>query len=196
VAQFLFTLLTTMLLSEEEARFSYVYKQGYDTSCGIAVTASMLHTYWNIPVQEPDLYQEMILDRLETEDVTYTISFLDIMDSLKRYTVQSRAYKMDWDALVDSLEKGYSPIIINYENPKPHFALLLHIENGYAFVADPARGFELVDSTVFNRNYSGNAILTASQAVSKNSALIQTITADEKNRLDTLQRTAKMRRRM
>jgi predicted double-glycine peptidase len=64
MTRFLFTLLSTMLISEEELRFAHNYKQGYDTSCGIAVTASLLTKYWNIPVTEADLYQELIVDRI------------------------------------------------------------------------------------------------------------------------------------
>jgi hypothetical protein len=43
--RFLFTLLATMVISEEDLRFTHVYKQGDDTSCGVAVTASLLNTY-------------------------------------------------------------------------------------------------------------------------------------------------------
>jgi predicted double-glycine peptidase len=63
--RFLFTLLATMVMSEEELRFTPVYKQGYDTSCGVAVTASLLNTYWNIPITEADLYQSLILNQLD-----------------------------------------------------------------------------------------------------------------------------------
>jgi predicted double-glycine peptidase len=65
MARFLFTLLATMMLSEEDLRFTHVYKQGYDTSCGVAVIASLLNTYWNIPIAEADLYQSLILDQTD-----------------------------------------------------------------------------------------------------------------------------------
>jgi ABC-type bacteriocin/lantibiotic exporter with double-glycine peptidase domain len=202
MTRFLFTLLSTMLISGEELRFTYAQKQGYDTSCGVAVTASLLNTYWNTPINEVDLYQDMILDRLaetggnEVSDTNYTISFLIMTDYLKQHRIAARAYKMDFSTLADSLQKGYAPIVVNYTEPQPHFALLLHInERGFAFVADPARGFEFVDSDTFNKNYSGNALLTASNGVPpKNSEYVQAVIATEERRLDRLEELATSRR--
>jgi ABC-type bacteriocin/lantibiotic exporter with double-glycine peptidase domain len=196
MTRFLFTLLSTMLISGEELRFTYAQKQGYDTSCGVAVTASLLNTYWNTPINEADLYQDMILDQAAETDTNYTISFLTMTDYLKQHRIAARAYKMDFSTLTDSLQKGYAPIVINYIEPRPHFALLLHIDpQGYAFVADPARGFEFVDSGTFNKNYSGNALLTASSGVPpKDSAYIQAVIATEEQRLKRLEELATSRR--
>jgi ABC-type bacteriocin/lantibiotic exporter with double-glycine peptidase domain len=165
---FLFSLLTTALLSEEELRFAYNSKQGVDTSCGIAATASLLNQYWNIPVSEADLYQGMIFNNAHEGDANYSISFKTIIDCLSQYGVAARAYKMDWEGLRNALAKGYAPILIHYDKPNPHFALLLHIEEDFAFAADPAKGFEFVGRKEFERNYSGNALLAASHRVKKN----------------------------
>jgi ABC-type bacteriocin/lantibiotic exporter with double-glycine peptidase domain len=196
MTRFLFTLLSTLLISEEELRFTYAQKQGYDTSCGVAVTASLLNTYWNTPIHEADLYQDMVLARIADTDTTYTISFLTMTEYLKQHRIAARAYKMDFPTLADSLQKGYTPIVVNYIEPRPHFALLLHInERGFAFLADPARGFEFVDSRTFTKNYSGNALLTASNGVpAKNSAYVETVVAAEERRLDRLSELATSRR--
>ncbi|MDR1095407.1 MAG: hypothetical protein LBL31_03360 [Spirochaetaceae bacterium] len=188
--RFLFTLLATMVISEEDLRFTHVYKQGYDTSCGVAVTASLLNTYWNIPVTEADLYQSLILDRLDrtAEDADgYTVSLFAVAEYLKTHDVQSRAYKMDWETLEDTLKKGYGPVLIHYEKPEPHFALLTHIEGDYAFVADPARGFGMVDYRWFMKNYSGNALLTASRTAVKDTEALETVNAGGKERLNRLE---------
>jgi predicted double-glycine peptidase len=192
---FLFFVLSSLLISEEELRFTHVYKQGYDSSCGIAVTAALLNHYWNIPISEADLYQTMILDRVSEDATTYTISFLSMMDYLQHQQIAAKAYTMDWDTLHDTLAKGFAPIVINYDKPKPHFALLLHLESDYAFVADPAQGFGIVDKPTFERQYSGNALLTASRNAQKNTAYIQHITTATQKRLATLQDLAKLRRR-
>lgn len=195
MTRFLFTLLSTMLISEEELRFSPVYKQGYDTSCGIAVTATLLNTYWNTPVTEADLYQEMILDKAGTEAAHYTVSLLGISDALRKYAVQSRAYSMDWETLEDSLKKDYAPIVVHYEKPDPHFAVLLHIENDFAFAADPARGFGLVHKNAFMENYSGSAMLTASRSAVKDNAAVEAAVSSGKARLDKLETLSRIRRR-
>jgi predicted double-glycine peptidase len=195
MTRFLFTLLSTMLISEEELRFSPVYKQGYDTSCGIAVTATLLNTYWNTPVTEADLYQEMILDKAGTEAAHYTVSLLGISGALGKYAVQSRAYSMDWETLEDSLKKDYAPIVVHYEKPDPHFAVLLHIENDFAFAADPARGFGLVHKNAFMENYSGSAMLTASRSAVKDNAAVEAAVSSGKARLDKLETLSRIRRR-
>ena len=107
MTRFLFTLLSTMLLSEEDLRFTPIYKQGYDTSCGVAVTASLLNTYWNIPVTETDLYKDLILDQAAEGADGYTVSLFAIAEYLKTQGIQSRAYQMDWETLEDTL-KQYS----------------------------------------------------------------------------------------
>jgi predicted double-glycine peptidase len=180
-------------MSEEEIRFTPIYKQGFDTSCGIAVSASLLNIYWNISVNEEDLYKNMI--NLDTIDAmgNYTVSMKTIMDGLLMYGVQSRAYSMDWETLDDTLKKGYSPIVVHLEKPRPHFVLLLNINDEYAFSADPARGYGLVKKTEFLQNYSGNALLTASREVVKNEQVIEKSVKEAQLKLEKLKKLARLR---
>jgi ABC-type bacteriocin/lantibiotic exporter with double-glycine peptidase domain len=191
---FWFGLLTTLVISGEDMRFTAINKQGLDTSCGIAVTASVLNIYWGIPVNESNLYQAMVFDTAQERELTYSISFQTMMNYLNQHGIASRGYKMDWKTLKDTLEKDYAPIIINYDKPTPHFALLLHIEDGYACVADPAKGLELVDKREFEKNYSGNALLTASVQIQKNSRYIEQVIDRERKKLNTLQDMATSRK--
>jgi uncharacterized protein len=186
-----------MLLSEEELRFTHTYKQGYDTSCGIAVTATLLNNYWQIPITEAEIYNDMILSRynIETETGNYTVSFLNISDFLMTKGIQTRAYKMNWAELEEMLGKGFVPIIIHYNRPNPHFALLIHIYDNFAFIADPAKGFELVEKERFEKNYSGNALLSASRTANKNVERIEKIKTEETKRLKTLQNVAHIKGR-
>jgi predicted double-glycine peptidase len=192
MSRFLFALLSTMVLSEEDLRFTPVYKQGYDTSCGVAVTASLLNTYWNIPITEADLYQSLILERTSEDAAGYTVSLLAIAEYLQTRGIQSRAYRMDWEILEDTLKKGYGPVLIHYEKPDPHFALLTHIEGDYAFVADPARGFGMVDKRWFMKNYSGNVLLTASRTAVKDTEALETVNAGGKKRLTRLESLSRL----
>jgi predicted double-glycine peptidase len=194
MGRFMFALLAAALVSEEELRFVPVYKQGYDTSCGISATATLLNVYWGVPVEEADMYQDMILDRFSPKDANYTISMLAIMEYLQKHAVASRAYRMDWDTLADTIQKGYAPVVVHYQEPRPHFALLLGMEKSYALVADPAFGIQWVNSVRFNRNYSGNALLAASRSLSKKTGYIQGVVDHETKRLDALEKLAAQRR--
>jgi predicted double-glycine peptidase len=184
--RFMFLLLTSALVSEEELRFTSVFKQNYDTSCGISATASLLNTYWGVPISEGDIYQDMAIGRPGEDDVGYIISMFTIMEYLKKHDIASQAYRMDWATLLDTLKKGYAPILVHYEKPLPHFALLLGIENNYALVADPAYGIHLVSFPLFVHNYSGNALLTGSRSVTKNTGYIQEVASYETRRLSAL----------
>jgi predicted double-glycine peptidase len=187
---FLFFILP-LVISEESLRYTNVSKQGYDTSCGIAVTTSLLSIYWNTPIMEQDLIKEMVVDQTQDKNTTYSISFLTMADFLIKFEVLSQGYKMDWDTLKDTLSKGFSPIVINYIQPKPHFALLLHIQEEYALVADPSRGLELVSEDTFKENYSGNALLTASRTKQRNTSRIEATIKKEEQRLMRLQYLAR-----
>jgi predicted double-glycine peptidase len=139
------------------------------------------------------MYQTIIITRIDDDTLNYTISFAAISDYLSTHNIQSRAYRMDWDELRDALVKDFRPIIIHYQVPMAHFALLLHIERDYAFVADPARGFELVDRWTFMKRFSGNVILTASRVHQRNNKYISEVIAEKQNRLNRLQRVARLR---
>jgi predicted double-glycine peptidase len=191
VTGFLFTLLTLQVVSGEALRFVPVYKQGYDSSCGIAVTATLLNNYWGIPVSEAGLIQDMIGSPAEGDGRnTYSISFLTMAGYLRKQGIAARPFRMDWDGLADSLGKGYAPIVVHYEKPMPHFALLLRQEGDYAIVADPARGCGIVSRQSFERNYSGNALLTASTGALKDKAALERNVERERKRLASLRRLA------
>jgi ABC-type bacteriocin/lantibiotic exporter with double-glycine peptidase domain len=101
---------------------------------------------------------------------------------------------MDWHRLEDTLGKGYAPVVIHYKKPVPHFAVLLYIENDFAFVADPARGFGLVHKNAFLKNYSGNTMLTASREAEKNITAVETAVSGGKDRLGKLETLSRIRR--
>lgn len=189
---FMFLILSTMVIPQEEMRFTHVFKQNFDTSCGISTTATLLNKYWNISVFGDEMYQE-ILDRLEDGDIDYTINFLTIAEFLLRHSIQSRAFKMDWDQLVNNLAQGFGPIIVHYNRPLPHFALLLHIEDDYAFVADPARGYEAIDRKTFLQRYSGNVLLAASRVHQKDEVYLQQVISEKRTQINRLQQLARRR---
>jgi len=193
MAVFVFWLLTNVVIPQEDIRFTHTFKQGFDTSCGISTTATLLNKYWNIPIPQSETYQEMILSKIDDDAGTYTISLATISDYLRGHNIQSRAYRMDWDELRDTLEKDFRPIIVHYQSPTIHFALLLHIEGDYAFVADPSRGFELIDRWTFTKHFSGNVMLTASRVHQRNNEYIAQIISEKQNRLNRLQRVARLR---
>jgi ABC-type bacteriocin/lantibiotic exporter with double-glycine peptidase domain len=172
----------------------HCYKQQFDTSCGITVTASLLDRYWNIPQTETDVYRTLRNSDVLDDNKEYIISFGTIINYLRQYKIAGRAYKMDWDQLEESLINNFSPIIINYTQPTPHFSLLLGIKDNYALVADPSKGFSLIEYETFMKSYSGNALLIASNTAKKNGQLINDANNDGNLRLKRLNQLSRYQR--
>ena len=86
--------------------------------------------------------------------------------------VAARAFRLDWDGLVGMAAKGYAPIVVHYDEPEKHFALLLGFDDGRAVTVDPARGLESLSREAFEARYSGTAMALASRALVPNAALV------------------------
>jgi len=154
-------LLFVLVLPKESLRFQFCHEQGFDTSCGMTVAATALDRYWGIPVTEWELVAETLADKLVSGD--YTVSLADMATALKAHGIASRAYEADWDKLIEIAGKGFVPLILHYDRPVAHFALLLGFKDGRAITVDPARGIESLSRTVFEARYSGVAMALAAR---------------------------------
>jgi len=155
-------LILSVALSKEALRFQYTYEQGFDTSCGIAVAATLLNTYWGLNVSERELIEKFISLKIEKKD--YSVTLADIAAIVKSYNLASKAYAMNIAQLRDAVKKGFAPIIVHYKKPVKHFVLLLGFDNEWIIVADPARGLEAIAEATFMERYSGNVLLVASNS--------------------------------
>jgi ABC-type bacteriocin/lantibiotic exporter with double-glycine peptidase domain len=187
---FLLILMTTVI-SQEDLRFTYVHKQGFDTSCGIATIATLLSEYWNIPVKEEGLFEDMA----GSETAVYTINFFAMSEYLDKHDILTRAFRMNWDELIDTLGQGFAPIIIHYDRPEQHFALLLHIEGENAIVADPAKGLEFINKEQFTKKFSGNVLLAASRTQQKNDGYLQQAINEKLKSIERLNQISRIQRR-
>jgi len=152
----LFIALHGSVQDKESLRFQYCLEQGYDTSCGMTVAGTMLDRYWDIPVTELELIETVLRDKLDSGD--YTVSLADMSTAFSAYGLSSKAYKLDWDGLIQVIGKGFAPLIVHYEFPEKHFALLLGFRDGRAITVDPARGMESLSREQFLARYSGVAM--------------------------------------
>jgi ABC-type bacteriocin/lantibiotic exporter with double-glycine peptidase domain len=160
----LFYLLSNTVLlmaSKESLRFQYTMEQGFDTSCGMSVVATALDRYGGVPTNEVELIEHTLGDKLE--DGVYTVSLADMAKAFDSRGVATRAFKLDWDGLASLIDKGYAPLVVHYDEPEKHFALLLGFKDGRAVTVDPARGLESLSREVFEARYSGTAMALASK---------------------------------
>jgi len=180
--------LLSIALSKEALRFQYTYEQGFDTSCGIAVTVTLLNTYWGFNVSERELIEKFISPKLETKD--YSVSIKDIAEILRSYNLATKAFAMNLDQVKDAVKKGFAPIIVHYEKPVKHFVLLLGFDKEWIIIADPARGLEAISVETFLERYSGNVLLVASSTKKVQLEKLASAISTATNRADLLERAA------
>jgi len=143
-------------LPHEALRFEYVQEQGLDTSCGLACAATLLSRYYNIAVSEA-----MLIAGIAEGKGQYGASMADLSALLAAHGVQAKGFKFTYTELEAACAKGFAPIIVHYDRPELHWALLLWVEKGFVVVSDPARGTELLSAAQFAQRWSGAALLSA-----------------------------------
>ena len=144
--------------AEEESQV--LLRQHHDTSCGYAVTASLLNCCYGQEVSEASLIEA---HPPETEDGRYVISFLCISEMLCSQGVVSQGFFMALEDLPRTLEQ-FGPIICWDEDQQGHFYVLLHIfqdrfSNIYV-TGDPSSGIIYEDTTAFRSRWSGRAVIS------------------------------------
>lgn len=173
---------------KESLRFRYTLEQGYDTSCGMSVVATALDLYWGVPATEAGIIAAASGGAADL--VLFTVSLADMAAAFAAHGVAARAFKLDWEGLTAVVAKGYSPIVVHYERPERHFALLLGFRDGRAVTADPARGLESLSREAFGARYSGSAMALASKALSVDGALVDRAIAEAAGRHERLESAA------
>ncbi len=148
-------------VSEMEQR--YYIRQQHDDSCGFASAASILSCYYDIPADEADLIESVIIP---SEEQSHTISLQDISDLLAAEGIYSQGFRLD-QAVLSELTGEYGPLICWDSRGDGHFFLLLSVIDltgqDIFVTADPAAGKAYLDADKFGSFWSGKALLTASQ---------------------------------
>jgi len=162
------------VLSKENRRFIAGYKQGFDTSCGIATVATLLKFFYNINLDEKTLINKFF-KRLEKKK-DYTISFHDIKLILKTYNFKTKAYKVELSKLKEITSTDwFIPVIIHFKKPEKHFTLYIGSYYQYNFIVDPSIGVYILDDNEFSKRFSGFIMLCKSINKEKNIELIYNI---------------------
>lgn len=160
-------LALALVIPKEGLRFSAVFEQEADLSCGLAAAASVLALYCSIPADEAFVYT---LIGGTGRGAGRGIALGDIGHAFSAVGVSSRAFRMDDAQLERALELGFAPIVVRYDRPSPHFALLLGSGSGpfgeFFAMADPARGIEALSRSDFDARWCGAALLVEGSALS------------------------------
>ena len=155
---FLILLLLSETIDKESLRFIHSSEQGYDTSCGLTALACLIDRYWGIPADERSLAETYLANKLAAGNLT--ISFADMALILHAKGFVWKAYRMSYDQL-EQAAAAYAPMIIHYDKPEGHFALLISARDGELVIGDPAEGTTLRGREYFESRWSGAVLLAA-----------------------------------
>lgn len=160
--EIMFSLCLTLAIPEvadkENLRFIHSSEQGFDTSCGLSVLSCLLGTYWDSPADELELIEE--LGRTSPSPASYAVSFADLTRLARDRGFTTAAYKMDFPQLMKAAGR-YAPILVHYDRPEGHYALVLDADEERVVVADPASGTSALDRGVFLSRWFGYVLLAA-----------------------------------
>lgn len=147
-------LLTMKVESLAERRFKNVVRQGYDLSCGAAALATLLRYYYDDPVDERRVIDAVLAGSEDAEAVRGRgFSMLE----LKRYG-ERRGYAVQGFRVEDvrKLAEAEVPMLtLITSRGYDHFVVLKGVQDGTAFLADPAFGNRAMPLHEFAKEWQG-----------------------------------------
>ncbi|HLV78198.1 MAG TPA: C39 family peptidase [Marinobacter sp.] len=146
--------------SYQEQRFSEVFRQEYDFSCGSAALASLLSFHYGRDITEHDVFEGMwgLADQNKVRQEGF--SMLD----MKRY-LESEGYVADGFRLplAQLREQVRVPVIALVTlGGYRHFVIIKGISEHEVLVGDPARGLKAYRWSEFQANWDGAAFVIRS----------------------------------
>jgi len=170
------------IISLESLHFTDCYKQGLDTSCGIATTASFLRFFYNIELDEKKLIEQFFEKLKEKND--FTISMLDIKNILEYYGFTVKGVKITKLQLIKY--SMYAPVILHFEKPQKHFTIFTGFYGQYLFLVDPSIGIHFIDDKDFENKFSGYALFVYGKDELKRWDVIHRINESLKDKINHL----------
>lgn len=143
--------LVDRVRSREELRFAHVDEQGWDASCGYAALGSLLSRYRGVPVDEEAL---LGLSATGGGKAVVKVSLAELIRLVRSLGLEARPWKMPFEALAGVVAAS-APVLVHYDRPRGHFALVLAAGPLGVVTADPARGLELLTRDQFLARWSG-----------------------------------------
>lgn len=144
--------IQTDVESVRERRFSTVYRQRYDVSCGSAAIASLLTFHYDRPTSEEEVFRTMydLADKEQVQRVGF--SLLDMKQYLETVGYRSDGFRL---TLADLERVGVPAITLLNTNGYRHFVLIKGVSDGRVMVGDPALGMEIVEAEEFESQWTG-----------------------------------------
>jgi hypothetical protein len=126
------------VVSFNERKFSTIYKQQYDFSCGSAALASLLAFHYDDNINEQNVFVDMFQNGDKLKIQKQGFSLLDMKRFLERRGYQSDGFRMSLNDL-----KVPAITIIN-NNGYMHFVIIKGFNGEEVLVGDPSVGVKVI----------------------------------------------------
>ncbi|HWR13054.1 MAG TPA: cysteine peptidase family C39 domain-containing protein [Rectinemataceae bacterium] len=184
----IFLLAFAETIDKESLRFAYSAEQGYDRSCGLTTLACLMDRFWGVPADETALAKEFLADKLATGDLTVT--FAEMARILEARGFAWKAYRMSFGQLA-AAAANYAPLIVHYDRPEGHFALVLSLDDGAITISDPAEGTIALGRALFESKWSGAVLVAVRPKGALNAKLLDEAGRSVRGRKMLLDRAAR-----
>lgn len=148
------------VLSMRERRFDGIVEERLDFSCGAAVLATLFRDGYAAPVTERDVFAGMLNVSDAATVSRRGFSLLDIKNYAKTVGLGAEGFNLPIRSLGDLKVPGV--VLLNYHGYH-HFALLRHLDDQYAYVADPALGNRVLSLPDFASEWNGIVLVILGQ---------------------------------
>lgn len=148
-----------------EMRWEGVHRQETDESCGPASVVTLLETYFEVDVDEPEVFTlaTAYLDDLEREvarALRAGTSLRGLQDAMNHLGFRSVGVRIAYDDLLRYFDEVGMPMIAHFDLPEKHFVVIAgKLESGSILVADPSRGRYVLSRAEALARFSGHALL-------------------------------------
>ena len=139
-----------------DLRFRGLVRQTEDLSCGAAALATLLQYYFDRPVTEREVIDDIlenVSDEKRNNIDQFGFSLLELKQAGERNGLFGGGFRLNG---VESLEKLKAPVIaLTNVRGYAHFVVVRGAKNGKVFVADPAFGNRTQGAEEFAREWDG-----------------------------------------
>lgn len=147
------------ITGKEALRFAFIGEQRGDTSCGLAALAALIGIYRGEAMDELRL-AGLASELAGADEGGVPLDLSLLLTLARRLGFPAEAFRLDYPRLREAAAL-YAPILVHYDRPRGHFALVLSAGRDLVVAADPARGLEALSARRFMARWSGAVLVVA-----------------------------------
>jgi predicted double-glycine peptidase len=156
--------------------------QTTEFSCGPSALASLLTFYYQDPTTEWEVM------RLSHTLERRTTSLTGLGEACLAKGYEATGYTMTLQQLMEQIDKSGVPVLVHFQTPTRHYALVAGQVKDYILVSDPDFGNVSMDRIDFVRRWSNRALVVSSETRPVHREILVDRQKSARVRLDTLAR--------